>query len=143
MVKSELSLKIQNAGVKPTEHRLQVLELLHTCKWALSLKQLSASTQMDRITLYRTLRTLEAHGLIHLARESHRDKFYALCSDRCGTDGHKHTHIHFECLGCHSVRCVESSVLSEQSLPGLKVAEWNVQASGWCPDCTEPEIGSV
>ena len=62
MVKSELSLKIQNAGVKPTEHRLQVLELLHTCKWALSLKQLSASTQMDRITLYRTLRTLEAHG---------------------------------------------------------------------------------
>ncbi|CAI8250912.1 MAG: Uncharacterised protein [Flavobacteriia bacterium] len=143
MAKKKLTLKLQNAGVKPTAHRIQVLDVLESFEWALSLKQLSASTQMDRITLYRTLRTLEAHGLIHLARETTHDKFYALCKDHCGTEGHKHAHVHFECLSCHSVRCVESSVLTEQSLPGLKVAEWNVQASGWCADCVKPEAASV
>lgn len=93
--------------------------------------------QLDRITLYRTLRSFEDKGLIHQVHDGTGTVKYALCSHQCSSDVHHDEHPHFHCKDCGKTVCLEDISLPKMELPdGYQLAERQVVLSGVCAECT-------
>ncbi len=107
------------AGLRRTKARALVLEMLNDVDRPLSHQEITAAPEigrLDRVTLYRTLTTLQRAGLLHRVQgvdgvwrfRGHRTR-----SGKCGGN-----HVHFLCLECGRMSC-----LPEQSLPWVKEPE--------------------
>jgi Fur family ferric uptake transcriptional regulator len=89
----------------------------------------------DRITLYRTLKTLVDKGVIHKASFDQDETYYALCASTCAHEAHQHDHIHFKCLKCASVSCIYLDESPQFSVKGLHIQSININAEGVCSAC--------
>lgn len=89
--------------------------------------------EMDRVTIYRILKSFEEDGLIHKIVGEGNKSYYALCHN-C-TSHHAHNHLHFQCTNCHKVECIHHEIVvpvpSGYQLTGLQLT-----ATGICADCT-------
>lgn len=123
--------------IKPTAMRLLVLEYLLKQKVAISLRDLEIEFEnSDRVTLYRTLITLDEKGIIHTIRDGTEVTKYALCQNECGNGFHSDMHIHFYCTNCKELYCLPKVQIPDIRLPEkFDLREMNLVARGICNNC--------
>ena len=82
--------------LKKTPIRVSVVEYFLSKPHALSQNDLEQNLPepLDRITLYRTLRTFEDKGVLHKIIDNQGITKYALCSEHCHHAHHKHNTVH-------------------------------------------------
>ncbi len=132
-------------GLSRTEIRIQILDLFLKSETALSLpaikaafkKERGGTEELDRITLYRTLKAFEEKGIIHEAVDGTNHPKYALCEDHCTEHNHEDNHAHFHCTTCEKTTCLEH--VPTPNIPnvpqGYNISETNLILSGTCADC--------
>lgn len=128
---------LRKRGLKATPTRLAVLEMVGKNQNAISLSEIQNELQdFDRVTLYRTLQALTEKGIIHKALEDQTGSYYAMCNEECSTHHHHHEqHVHFKCIKCGEVFCLEISAPVSLKLPGYQVDDFELKASGICENC--------
>jgi Fur family transcriptional regulator, ferric uptake regulator len=91
---------------------------------------------LDRVTLYRTLKTFLDKGIIHKVLDDEGTTKYALCRHSCTTEEHNHEHVHFKCTMCNNTVCLDHVTVPKISLPaGYSFQETNILVQGVCPEC--------
>lgn len=137
---------LKSVGLRTTEQRLQVLQVLSDAGMALSHGELEKrlGQQLDRVTLYRTLRTFVEKDLIHQVPDKKDGVRYALCGTTCLThhsEGHNHAHghnhLHFTCRSCEGTFCLENITIPNLQLPkGYLSEEASLVIQGLCNKCS-------
>ena len=129
---------LKNHGLKKTQTRLDVLEVLHDKDYALDHAELSdeLGERHDRVTVYRTLNSFEDKGLIHSILMEDGVKKFALCGHNCETHNHVDNHVHFTCSECEKTYCLEDFNLDlENKHPNYLFENISITATGICPNC--------
>jgi Fur family ferric uptake transcriptional regulator len=125
--------------LKKTTPRLRVLAMLAAKNVASSQPDLeSMIADVDRVTLYRILSTFEEKGIIHKVFDLNGTANYALCSSACEEHHHHDEHLHFNCVSCNNIYCLNDLELPHIVLPaGFKLTGLNLNATGLCPKCSK------
>lgn len=115
--------------------RNQILQILSDKKVALAHKDFHAILKdfCDRVTIYRALDRLHEEGKIHKITGLEGVVQYALCN-HC-LDKHSHDHVHFNCVKCNKVSCIENSMPTFQLPKEYQVQEIQCMVTGICPAC--------
>ncbi len=128
-------LKQYNLRVTSTRKQVLQLFLLKEGK-AISHHHLeSHMDDSDRVTLYRTLKTFQDHGLIHEVQDGSGKLKYALCHEACNHVEHFDNHAHFYCNSCKETICLDE-VEAQMSAPsGYQLSETHILMKGLCNNC--------
>ncbi len=124
--------------LKVTQPRLSVLRIISDKETAISQPDLEKllGNDVDRVTLYRVLATLEEKGILHKIFDLHGTATYALCSTACNEQHHHDEHVHFICSSCNSVYCLADIKLPAITLPeGYQLNSVGINAVGLCAEC--------
>ena len=124
--------------VRKTNIRIQVLgKFLDAPQQALAHSDLESQFErIDRVTLYRTLKTFEESGLIHEAVDGSGKQKFALCSDDCSEDHHQDDHAHFHCKQCNQTFCLDEVIIPAIKTPNnYQVDTTQLLLSGVCKNC--------
>lgn len=134
---SEVEKILKKKKLKSTEARKLVLNVFLDHNFALSHADIEdLLTDVDKVTLYRTLHAFEEAGIIHIAQSETDSKQYALCKDNCSTEKHDHNHIHFFCKKCNKTFCIPQNLEFQNKLPsGYMSEETVVLVKGMCNSC--------
>lgn len=129
---------LRDFRLRNTPSRQEILLLFLARDYALSHGDIekSVSNTLDRVTVYRTLKTFLDKGLIHKVLDDEGSLKYALCSDACSTTGHQHNHVHFKCTTCGQTNCLNVEIPSVKLPKGYKPKELNVLIQGVCDQCS-------
>ncbi|WBA43793.1 Fur family transcriptional regulator [Hymenobacter canadensis] len=126
-------------ALRATPIRRQVLQVLLSRPYALSsndIEQALGEAGIDRITLYRTLRTFEQQGVIHRVIDATDIIRYAACATGCTEHAHYDNHVHFKCTTCQHTYCLNQVSIPPVVLPGRFQAERSdYLMSGVCSQC--------
>ena len=134
---SETESLLKSKKLRQTPLRIRVLEqFLSKAHSAIQIGKLEEDLGgVDRITLYRTLKTFEKEGIIHKVIDGTQQTKYALCLESCST----HTqadHAHFLCESCGETTCLADSSIQEIALPKhYKINKVQIALSGTCANC--------
>ena len=127
-------LKSKNLNV--TEIRRQVLMLLLEPGKALTQKEFEESLelplgQVDRVTLYRTIKILLDKRVIHQITIDAQTVKYKLAG------AHKQSnHPHFHCSHCDRLMCMPQLKIEQNMLPdGFVMESSNLLIDGVCKEC--------
>lgn len=128
---------IREKGLKATPVRLKVLEELSGTHQALSHTELEATfNKVDRITLYRVLKDFEEAGIVHKIIGPDGTTRFAVCKHDCPGVTHTEDHVHFNCLSCHKIFCLEHTHTPIIKLPtGFRSTGINTIVQGVCKHC--------
>ena len=124
--------KLKNTGCR--KHIIS--ELLKSEGSALSENEMKEALPelFDRVTFYRSLKTLEENNIIHRIVLHDATVKYALNAEKISS----HEHAHFHCVACDQVICMDEPVYQPVSLPrGFSVASSQVLLEGKCPQCSQ------
>jgi Fur family ferric uptake transcriptional regulator len=123
--------------LRVTGPRLAILRELGRVKNPISHTELTerlASSDLDRVTIYRNLLSLTKAGL--LVRTQLGDNVWRFSWPRSATPEHG-AHPHFVCNDCGGIACLPAdSVTLRGAATRNQVAE--VQLRGRCPSCAHP-----
>ena len=99
------------------------------------------SSRFDRVTIYRSLKLFSDHGLIHkVMDESAIAKFACSFSEKCQNDEMGEEHLHFKCLNCGHIYCLNSIKRNDLNLPlEYKFISVKMTAQGICKQCNQKE----
>ena len=125
-------------GLRNTGPREEILALFLSHSYALAHGDIEAgiSSNIDRVTVYRTLRTFLEKGILHKVLDDGGSVKYALCQHACNAQRHAHEHVHFKCVQCGQTVCIEDVDIPAISLPGgYRVQEMNLLVQGTCQHC--------
>jgi Fur family transcriptional regulator, ferric uptake regulator len=138
-MKIQVEQKLVDKKINPTAMRILVLELLLQQNSAVSLSDIEKGLgTADRTTVYRTLKTFEQNGLIHIIEDGTGTPKYALCLEECNTHEHHDMHVHFYCNSCKETFCLPNHKIPDILLPsGFTSAEMNLIVKGICEKCSE------
>lgn len=136
-LEKEVTTLLKHHDLRLTQVRREVLSVFLKKEQALSQSDIEIDLgQIDRITLYRTLRSFEEHGLIHRAIDGTDKLRFALCVDLCEKENHKHNHAHFHCERCEKTICLNGVEFPRIIQPkGFKVRETYYVMQGVCSKC--------
>lgn len=128
---------LKSHQLRSTAVRKQVLELFLQSKHAIGKINIEQELEeIDRITLYRTLRTFEQKGIIHQAMDGSGKTKYALCSHKCDEHKHHDHHAHFHCKSCKKTICMDEISLPKLAIPeGYQIESAQLILSGKCNEC--------
>jgi Fur family ferric uptake transcriptional regulator len=128
--------KLNQRKIKPTAMRELVLKVLTEQKNAINLSELEHKfDKVDRVTLYRTLKTFEGNKLIHSIDDGTGSVKYALCLDNCECNPDD-LHVHFKCEKCNKTYCLNEVPVPVINLPvGFSLNSINMVVKGKCPGC--------
>jgi len=88
----------------------------------------------DRVTFYRSLKTLEENNIIHRVVLHDSTIKYALNKELLPNGDH----AHFHCVRCDSVTCLDTQLPEAPHMPdGFSVKSVEVLLEGTCPNCKE------
>ncbi len=88
----------------------------------------------DRVTFYRSLKTLEEKNVIHRIVLNDATVKYALNKNAL-FDG---DHAHFHCVECNMVTCLDTEIKKPSHIPqGYSVNTMDVLLKGVCPACAK------
>lgn len=126
---------LQRNELKNTACRKYIVGELLQSRAAMSEQELKGSSDLfDRVTFYRTLKTLEEHGVIHRIVLNDNTVKYALTWQK---QGEAHIHSHFHCERCDEVLCLRGKTRCEAELPeGYSQREVFVVIEGICSVCS-------
>lgn len=136
MPKKNTDDQLMHRHMKPTAMRELVLHALMEQKVAVSLADLEKMFEkVDRVTLYRTLKTFEENKLIHSIDDGSGSVKYALCDESCDCDP-QDLHLHFYCIKCHNTFCLKDIHIPTIQLPhGFEISTINMVVKGICVNC--------
>lgn len=129
---------LEKHNLKKTAPRYSVLEVLSKRDVATSQPNLEEilGKDVDRVTLYRILKTFEEKGIIHKIIDANGTANYAVCHSSCTEHQHRDEHLHFNCTVCKKVYCLNDVHIPSLTLPsGFEASNINLVASGVCPAC--------
>lgn len=92
------------------------------------------SGKMDRVTIYRILQCFCDEGKIHKIAGRNGKIYYALCH-HCSIEKHNDNHLHFHCVGCDTVSCLDETVTVSSLTLGYEMLAVFCILSGYCPKC--------
>ncbi|MEM1214603.1 MAG: transcriptional repressor [Bacteroidota bacterium] len=130
---------LKDKNLRVTVVRTKVLDIfIQAGKKALANADIERQfEQLDRITLYRTLRSFEEKGLIHQVHDGTGTTKYAICAHGCTAHVHHDEHPHFHCTSCGKTVCLDTIALPEMQLPeGYQLTERQVILAGRCAECS-------
>ena len=137
-VENRVDHLLKHSKLRTTNTRKLVLrEFLEAGNKALSSYEIEHKFEdLDRITLYRTLKSFEEAGLIHQAVDVSGKSKYALCSEDCSTHHHEDHHAHFYCKKCEKTVCLDDVKIPSIKLPNnFKLEDQQLVLSGICSNC--------
>jgi Fur family transcriptional regulator, ferric uptake regulator len=128
---------LRDFRLRSTPSRQEILLLFLKKEYALSHGDIEKeiSNSLDRVTVYRTLKTFLDKGLIHKVLDDEGSLKYALCNDACRTTGHHHDHVHFKCTQCGQTNCLNIEIPAVKLPKGYKPNEMNLLIQGICENC--------
>jgi len=128
--------RLRRTGARVTRPRIEVLAMLLAAPRALTHheieRQVNRALGIDRVTIYRVLEWLTAHGLAH--RISGDDRVWRF---NAAEDERTHEHAHFKCNDCGDVICLDKAIAA-RSVPlptGYRTQEIELTVKGLCADC--------
>lgn len=128
---------LNDFNLKSTPCRSMVLTLLRNNERAMASAEIEQQIDqtIDRVTVYRTLKTFLDKGLIHKVLDDEGVAKYALCQE-CSSEGHNHEHVHFKCESCGQTQCLDDVQIPEIKLPkGFRSRQKNILIQGRCDRC--------
>jgi Fur family ferric uptake transcriptional regulator len=140
---------LKSNGLRRTAARETILRVLGDARRPLShqdiLKKLGSDESFDRVTVYRTLETLQEAGLLH--RIQGMDGTWRFCRHKSETAGGcAGNHIHFLCSRCDRMSCLPEQPLPWVSAPrGARIHSKQLVVHGLCAGCVarEKEGGGI
>ena len=121
-----------------THSTAEIFEVLKSSGNALShdMIQENIGSDIDRATIYRVLNRFCEDGKVHKIIGDDGKQYFAICNNCSGKKQvHSHNHIHFRCLHCGKVECLERDLAVP--LPEGYVAKvHNLVISGFCNNCS-------
>ena len=129
---------LKSKSIAPTAMRLLTLAVLKKQSVAISLTDLEiAMDKTDRVTLYRTIKTFEEHGLVHRIEDGSGIAKFALCQDDCEAGEHHDLHVHFYCTNCKETSCLPQVKIPRVKLPQhFSGTEMELVVRGICAKCS-------
>lgn len=130
-----IEAKLLAKQTRPTSMRILVYDYLSAQNQARSLSEIEqALYPVDRITVYRTLKTFEEKGIIHSIQENNTSKF-SLREAQCRAGDHHDRHLHLYCKRCKQTTCHQDITLPEVLQGNFKVEEVRLFVRGVCENC--------
>lgn len=129
---------LKDHNLSSTSHRKAILEKFLIGNVALSHTDVeqALTEEIDRVTIYRSLNTFVEKGVLHKIIDHDGITKYALCRDDCHENNHQHNHIHFKCVQCEEIVCLENVTIPNVKLPSNYIIhEANLLVSGICDQC--------
>lgn len=129
---------LHHYDLKNTGCRKFILTELLQSETALSEEEIKRTYPdlFDRVTFYRTLKTLEERGIIHRIVLNDNSVKYAL--NRHHPEANP-LHAHFHCGNCDEVLCLQGKTRFDAELPsGFVTREVFVVIEGLCATCNHP-----
>ena len=130
---------LQSHQLKKTTPRIAIIKALQNSLSPLSENEVKEQMgeMYDRITFYRSVRALMETGIIHRIVADNVTVKYAL--NKCGKQHHhKADHVHFFCLQCNSLICLNDISTQPYKLPKRFTAqECDVVIKGLCDKCNQ------
>jgi len=129
---------LKSSGLRITPTRQEVLSILYNSNVALSSQDLEEkiSSDVDRITLYRTLKSFQEKGIIHKAIDGTDITRFAICKSDCNSHEHRDNHIHFHCQQCGNTFCMDHITIPELNVQTPhQVIDVNIIMKGNCETC--------
>ncbi len=128
---------LKDFRLRTTPNRQDILQLFLNKGYALSHGDIEreVANTLDRVTVYRTLKTFLDRGLIHKVLDDEGTLKYALCNEDCSRSAHHHDHVHFKCLRCGQTNCLDVEIPGVRLPRGYKAIEVNVLIQGICNQC--------
>lgn len=132
----EIQKKLNDKSIRPTAVRMLVYNYLASKTIASSLTDIERfMDQVDRTTLYRTLKTFEEKGVVHQIDDGTGVQKYALCEEDCNCEP-QDVHLHFHCIKCNETQCLTNRKIPHINLPkGFVVKDANLVVKGICDQC--------
>jgi len=127
---------LKSKGLNVTDIRRRVLIALMQPGRALTQKELEEELerqlgQVDRVTLYRTIRVLLEKGIIHQIPIDAQLVKYKLAGEHKKSD-----HPHFHCSCCNKLVCMPQLNIKQNMLPGgFTMQTVSLVIEGVCPQC--------
>lgn len=127
---------LRQRKLRNTKARNDILQVFLRVDKALSKNDIESHfKEIDRITLYRTLKIFEEKGIIHEAIDGTATPRYALCED-CDAGEHMHHHAHFHCKECGSTYCIDEIAPPDISaVKRVKIQDVELVLKGICENC--------
>jgi Fur family ferric uptake transcriptional regulator len=129
---------LKDFSLRSTPSRQEILLLFLNKEYALSHGDIEReiSNTLDRVTVYRTLKTFLDKGLIHKVLDDEGSLKYALCKEACSLTDHHHNHVHFKCIRCGQTNCLNVEIPPVKLPKGYKPQELNLLIQGVCNNCS-------
>lgn len=130
---------LKDFRLRSTPTRQEILHLFLKKDYALSHSDIeqAIADDIDRVTVYRTLKTFFDRGLIHKVLDDGGSVKYALCTNACSTTEHRHEHVHFKCTKCGQTNCLDVQIPAVRLPKGYKAREVNLLIQGTCQNCSD------
>lgn len=125
-----------NKQKRNTKTKEMVMNVLNDSTSALCHEDIekNLSGKMDRVTIYRILQGFCNDGKVHKILGDNGKTYYALCNC-CSAGNHQDNHIHFRCIGCETISCLNETVVPPVLPKGYRVSGFSFLISGYCPNC--------
>ncbi len=139
MGKEDIRKVLKDRNLRVTRSRMDVLGTLFSAgDTAISSQEIEHNLDsIDRITLYRMLKTFEEVGIVHSIADGTGKTKYAVCCDGCSDGHHVDDHVHFHCRKCDTTSCLEGVIAPKVRLPqGYLADDTQFVVSGICKDCS-------
>ena len=133
-----ISQTLTRHQLRQTPVRRAVLTVLSHSPYALSGHEVEQQIggEVDRITLYRTLKTFEESGLIHRVIDTSDTVRYAACAVGCSAEEHLDDHVHFKCTNCQHIYCLNQVAIPAVTLPArFEAQRRDYLLAGVCREC--------
>ena len=129
---------LHERNLKATNPRLNLLMHMYNYKSAMPYSAIQDSMKpIDRVTLYRTLESLQSQGIIHKAYQENNETYFAMCGVSCKKNEHSHDHIHFKCTSCELVTCEKLKKAVTISIPEYQINRTSIFLEGICKMCKD------
>jgi len=129
---------LKSNGLRATAVRKDLLNIFMESEVALSNQDIEDQLkEVDRITLYRTLKSFQEKGIIHRAFDGTNTARYAACSSGCTAHAHHDEHLHFHCSECDNTFCVDEIAIPKLEMPtGFQARKTSIVVDGICENCS-------
>ena len=140
---AETKLRIHD--IRPTHVRKFILSVFLDAEFALAHADIEREIckKFDRVTIYRTLHTFQAHGLLHPIRDNAGITRFALVLPT-ESKPEPDEHLHFQCNACGHVYCVPEFNIRDVDLPeNFDIHSLILSAEGICKYCKQTNAATI
>jgi Fur family transcriptional regulator, ferric uptake regulator len=137
-MKNEIEKLLEANDIRVTAMRLLIYKFLAENEVTVALSDIeNAFYKADRTTLYRTIKTFEAKGIVHQIDDGSGVTKYALCEENCNCEINTDLHLHFHCNNCNETVCLTDHKIPQIKVPDGFVSEnVNLVIKGVCDKCS-------